>query len=200
MNRAYNQADMTLRVEQPQLKLWTREEYYRLAADGWFTGQRVQLIEGEIIQMPPQGHEHAKALFALRRFLESAFGQGYWIREEKPLNVGRRSDPEPDIAVVEGLPRDYKDHPTTALVVIEVADTSLTLDRRKAGLYASAKVDEYWIVNLQDRKLEVHRQPMRDKSAPFGYRYQVTNELLPGDKATLAIRPKAALAVKELFV
>jgi Uma2 family endonuclease len=190
---------MRLSPVQPESKRWSREEYYRLSEDGWFDGQRVQLIDGEIIQMPPQGHEHAKSLFVLRRFLQSVFVGDFWIREEKPLNVGRRSDPEPDLAVVEGLPPMYNDHPTTALVVIEVADSSLRLDRRKAALYAKAKVDEYWIVNLPDRKLEVYREVVRDKTATYGYRYRMADELLPGDKAALALRPKTGLAVKELF-
>ena len=191
---------MTTRFAEPQTRRWSREDYYRLAEEGWFEGQRVQLIDGEIIEIPPQGHEHAKALFVLRRFLESVFPGDFWIREEKPLNVGRRSDPEPDLAAVPGLPSAYKDHPTTALIVIEVADSSLRLDRRKAGLYASAQIPEYWIVNLPERKLEVQRAPVQDPAAgSFGYRYNETLTLGVGDTVALQSRPDVTLAVESLF-
>ena len=76
-------------TQEPQVKRWTRRHYYRMAAKGWFRGKRVQLIKGEIIEMPPQGHAHAKAMFVARRLLQSAFVGEFWIREEKPLNVGR---------------------------------------------------------------------------------------------------------------
>jgi Uma2 family endonuclease len=191
---------MTVKLEEPQVKRWTRSEYYRLAAKGYFTNQRVQLIEGEIIEMPPQGHAHTKAIFAARKFLESAFVGDFWIREEKPLNVGRHSDPEPDLAVVAGLPESFDDHPTTSLAVIEIADSSLRLDRKKAGLYASAGVAEHWIVNLTDRKLETYCDPVVDSTESFGHRYRDVSELKPDDKAQLKLNPAVTLNVGELFV
>ena len=93
---------MTARIAEPQARRWTREEFYRLAEDGWFNGQRVQLLNGRIIQMPPQGHAHAKALSFINTWLNRHFADRYWIRIQMPLSVAPDSDPEPDAAVIEG--------------------------------------------------------------------------------------------------
>jgi Uma2 family endonuclease len=166
-------------LAEPATRQWTREEYYRLAEEGWFEGQRVQLIDGEIIQMPPQGHIHFLVLDRSGKFLLKAFGNAHWIRAQAPLNIGD-SDPEPDLAVCEHPMEDYTDHPTTALLVVEVSDATLRLDRRKAGLYASAKIPEYWIIDLQHHCVEVHRRPVADLSAEFGWRY-VDRVVVEGD-------------------
>jgi Uma2 family endonuclease len=185
---------MTVRTAEPQTKRWTRQEYYRLAEEGYFQGKRVQLLEGEIIEMAPQGHAHAKAVSITSRLLQEAFGPDCWVREEKPLNVGRRSDPEPDVAVVAGGPDDFSDHPTTAFLVVEISDTSLALDRRKVALYAAAGVEEYWIVDLTDRRLEVYRSPERAAREYAEKRVLSENESV----APLA-RPQAVIKVNELL-
>jgi Uma2 family endonuclease len=185
---------MMLQLGEPQLKRWTREEYYRLADDGWFDGQNVQLIEGEIIEMPPQKHPHSFAVSIAAKFLRLAFGEGYWVREEKPLHVARDSEPEPDVAVVVGDERDFTDHPTSAVMVVEVSESSLPLDRRKAKLYAAAKVEEYWIVNLNERRLEVFRRPI-----PQEGRYAETIVLSSSDAASPQTRPNVKLTVSDLF-
>jgi Uma2 family endonuclease len=191
---------MITQTPEPRTLQWTREEYYRLAAEGHFQGKRVQLIDGEIIEMAPQGHQHTKTIWKLRRFLESIFNPDqFWVREEKPLNIGRRSDPEPDLAVVEGTPESFTDHPSTALFVAEMADSSLGLDHKKAFLYASALLPEYWLVDLLHAKLLIHRQPIADPSASFGHRYADVTEHAPGDVASLLVRSQAKLEVAELF-
>ncbi len=165
---------MTTTTLEPQARTWTRREYYQLAEQGWFTGQRVQLIHGEIIQMPQQRHDHAAAICKAERILQDRFEPSHHVRNQAPLNVGADSDPEPDVAVVAGTIEDYSDHPTTAILVVEVSDSSLRLDRRKAALYAWAGVGEYWIINLPDQCLEVYRNPI------------AANE--PGGEATYADR------------
>lgn len=187
---------MTLQVAEPQTKRWTREQFYRLSDEGWFSGQRVQLIEGRIIQMPPQGHAHVLAVVRTRKALERVFGQGFWIREEKPLNVGAQSDPEPDLAVAQGLPEEFTDHPATAVLVVEVSDSSLALDRKKADLYASAMVQQYWIVNLPERRLEVHRGPLADASSEFGHRYAIHEVIMPGQNVMIG---QGAIALNDLL-
>ncbi len=94
-----------------------RDEYYRLADEGWFTGQHVQLIHGEIVQMAPQGHQHIKAILRVSQFLQSAFGDKHWIRTQAPLNLANDSDPEPDVAVTADPAEKYHDHPTTVALV-----------------------------------------------------------------------------------
>jgi Uma2 family endonuclease len=88
-----------------------------------------------------------------------------------PLDALEDSDPEPDAAVVSGPVEQYHDHPHSALLVVEVADTSMRLDRRKASIYAAAKVQEYWIVNLNARCIEIYRKPVADSSTPLGFVY-----------------------------
>ena len=144
---------------EPRTRRWTREEYYRLAEEGWFEGQRVQLIHGEIIQMPPRGHAHAKALMVISRWLYDSLDKGHVVRIQMPLNAEADSDPEPDAAVASGPLESYRDHPTSALFVVEVADSSLKLDREKEEVYAGSGVGEYWIVNVDARQVEVYRDP-----------------------------------------
>jgi Uma2 family endonuclease len=132
---------------------WTREEYERLVEQGFFhPEERLELVEGVIYEMTPQSSFHATGVRAVHLALESVFAQGYDVRPQLPLAVGDDSEPEPDIAVVQGAWQDYShSHPFTAVLVVEVADSSLLHDRkRKTRLYAQAGIPEYWIDNLVD--------------------------------------------------
>jgi Uma2 family endonuclease len=142
-------------------KRWTRAEYDSLVANGAFPpGSRVQLLDGEILETTPQSPEHAMAVQAVQETLRSVFGDAYTIRVHMPLGVGDVSEPEPDVAVVRGHFREYRQHPESAVLMVEVADSSLEFDRSgKAVRYASGEISEYWIVNLVDRRLEVFRDP-----------------------------------------
>jgi Uma2 family endonuclease len=157
-------------IAEPKPLRWTRDEYYRLAETGVLRDRRVQLIEGEIIEMAPQRNEHAVAIELSHDALRTAFPTGYRIRIQSPLALSATSEPEPDLAVVQGQPRQSTGHPQTAVLVLEVADTTLRLDRiRKAPLYAEAGVMDYWILNLVDRCLEVRRKPTRDATGAWSY-------------------------------
>src|SRR5437016_5259016 len=105
----------------PQRRRFTREEYYQMDRDGFFLNQRAERIEGEIIVMSPQDFGHAFSASAGFSTIEHAFGEGFWARSQLPLELGLHSDPEPDISVVAGRMTDYKAHPTTALLVVEVS-------------------------------------------------------------------------------
>ena len=144
----------------PQVKHWTRDDFYRMAEAGLFVDQRVELIEGEILTMSPMNPAHAASLQLVAKALEQAFGVEHCVRVQLPLHVDDCSEPEPDLAVVPGTPRDYRSHPRGALLVVEISDTTLGFDRsRKRELYARASIQEYWIVNLLDCRVEVHRFP-----------------------------------------
>ena len=174
---------------------WSREAYDRAVDAGVFGPEdRIELIDGEIVGMTPQGSRHAAAVIMVAKVVERAFGGGCHVRPQTPLAIGPGSEPEPDIAVVEGAPGDYVDaHPTTALLVVEVSDDSLPRDRTvKQRLYASHGIAEYWIVALPDGRLEVHRDP-----APQGYRRVTVHR--PGDTVTPLNRPAAAIAVDDLL-
>jgi Uma2 family endonuclease len=144
---------------------WTRREYERLAARGFFPpGKRVELIEGVIYDMSPQNSLHATAVRLANEALRVAFPPtaGFEIRSQLPLALSEDSEPEPDLAVVHGSIRDFRDdHPTTALLVVEVADSSLLHDRkRKLPLYARSGIPEAWLLNLVRRELEIYRDPV----------------------------------------
>lgn len=185
---------------EPHRRRWDRGEYERLAALGFFRGRRVELIQGEIIQMPPMRNDHAVALGLAEERLRAVFAAGYWVRPQMPLHLGRRSAPEPDLAVVPGSPRDYADHPTDAVLVVEVSDTTLAYDRgRKAVLYAAAAIPEYWIVNLVDRTLVVHRQPRRNAARPRRSSYRVVANHGADEVIAPLARPDAAITVADLL-
>lgn len=159
--------------------------------------EHVQLIEGEILQMTPQYPPHAVTIQRLTRMLTRALAPHAGLRVQLPLALSDDSEPEPDIAVVTGDERDWvATHPTTALLVVQVADSSLAFDRRKARIYAAAGVPEYWIVNLIDRVVEVYRGPV---GAGSDARY--TDIRAAGADATISpiARPTTQLAVADLL-
>ena len=179
-------------IVEPKPLLWTRDEYYRLAATDVLRDRRVQLIEGEIIEMAPQRNEHAVAIELSHDVVRAAFPAGYRIRIQSPLALSPLSEPEPDLAVVQGSPRQSTTHPTTAALVLEIADSTLRLDRtRKGRIYAEAGVSDYWILNLPERCLEVRRNPTRDASGQWAY----------GDLQTIALdRAIAPLAAPHVQI
>jgi Uma2 family endonuclease len=188
-------------ITEPKPHRWTREEYYKMGEQGFFEGQRVELIEGEVIEMSPVYAPHATSVTGSAEVLREVFGKGWVIREEKPLGLGINSDPEPDVAVVAGKLGDFKDaHPATAALVIEVADSSLSYDRTyKASLYAKAGITDYWIVNLQERQIEVHRRPIVDANARFGFSYADKMIFKEDDPVKPLAKPKASIAVADLL-
>jgi len=151
-----------MRNAPPAPHRWTRKRYEACIAAGIFRpNDRVQLIEGELIEMAPQRSPHYAAIAAAEERLRRIFPSGVALRIQAPLALGDDSEPEPDIAVVQGHWRDFIDkHPFTALFVVEVADSTLEFDRKRKGpLYARYGIPEYWIVNLVDRQVEVFRDP-----------------------------------------
>ncbi|MGH7214554.1 MAG: Uma2 family endonuclease [Tepidisphaeraceae bacterium] len=185
---------------EPRLRRWTRAEYYDMFDRGMFEGQRVQLIEGEIIEMPAQGNLHVATISKSDEALRPVLPPNTWIRYQAPLDATVDSDPEPDLAVVSGSPDECtSEHPKTALLAIEVSDTTLALDRRKTTIYAAARVQDYWIINLQDGVLEVHRNPTRAPSASSGYRYAEVRVLSLGESVAPLMNPQKCIAVSDLF-
>ena len=186
----------------PSPRRWTRKEYYRMAEVGIFTpDERIELIEGEIIQMPPQNPSHSTSIRTVQEALRTTFGSGFDVRPQLPLSLGLASDPEPDIAVVRGSFRDYHiAHPSTALLVVEVSDTTLTFDRcEKAGLYARAGIQEYWIVNLPEQLIEVHRDARPNLDMPSGYGYAQITRHGAGDMVSPLAAPNATIPITELL-
>ncbi|HVT19458.1 MAG TPA: Uma2 family endonuclease [Thermoanaerobaculia bacterium] len=141
---------------------WTREQYERLAEAGLLRPeQRVELVDGVIYDMTPQSSLHATAVSLAENALQKLFPEGFDIRVQMPLVLAADSEPEPDLAVVPGTPRDYRDaHPSYAVLIVEVAGASLAHDRRrKAPLYARAGIPELWILDFTSSVLTVYREP-----------------------------------------
>jgi Uma2 family endonuclease len=181
---------------------WTRKEYDRLVECGILhEDERVELIGGRLVVAEPKGSPHATAVTLTREALRVAFGSGFTVREQNPLALDEESEPEPDVVVVPGHPRDYRaEHPSRPVLVVEVAESSLVFDRRhKGSLYARAGVTDYWIVNLVERVLEVYRRPAPDPSADFGWRYLDVERFGAGATVAPLGRPEALVAVADLL-
>jgi Uma2 family endonuclease len=174
---------------------WTRKEYERAAYAGAFGDRRVELIDGVVYDMAPQDSPHTTGVQKARRALDAAFpASRYDIRTQMPLALSRVSMPEPDLAVVPGEPDDYlKAHPKTALLVLEVADTSQYHDRvRKVEIYARAGLQDYWISNLAKDIVEVYREPVRGD-----YRTRLTFHR--GERIAPLSCPEVEIAVDDLL-
>jgi Uma2 family endonuclease len=180
----------------------TRLEYERLIELEFFgPEERVELIDGIMILREPQYSPHAVATQLVMRALERAFGSGWNVRPQLPIALDDMSEPEPDAAVVPGDPRDYRDaHPARPVLIVEVALSRLTFDRRrKASLYARAGIADSWVVSLVDRVLEVHREPIADPRARYGFRYRSAARLEPPATVAPLAAPSAAVSVADLL-
>ena len=162
---------------EPTIHKWTKQEYYKMVEMGLFTGKHVELMEGQIIEMSPMGSLHRTAITLAAEILRNIFIGRYFISTQCPMDLGESSDPEPDIAVIRGEIRDYThSHPTSAVLIVEIADSSLEYDRNKKGsLYARAGIEDYWIINLNSSRLEVYRNPIVDPEKFYGYGYSSIN-------------------------
>jgi len=170
----------------------TADEAIRMAEVGILRDDEpLELVDGVLVEMSPQGPLHSEAVAMLAERLRGAYAGTARIREEKPLDCGIHDLPEPDIAVVLGPAGAFAArHPSgkECLLVIEVAMSSQEHDRAKASVYAAAGVPVYWLVDLAARVLEVRNDP--------GYRSCAT--LSAGDEVELP-RLGMTLAVSELF-
>ena len=146
-------------IPSDQIRPLKRLEFDRLTKMGAFTNERVELVEGILVRVSPHGADHAYVLRRLPWLLKQAVGTSAEVQVQCPLVVADDGELEPDVAVVPA--GDYlDDHPDRALLVIEVADSTLRKDRIVQGrLYARAGVPEYWIVDVAGRAIEVHRDP-----------------------------------------
>ena len=149
---------------------FTVEEFHKLGEAGILhEDSRVELIEGELIQMSPIGTPHASAVDTLAEQLIAKLAGRAIVRVQNPVALGDNSEPEPDIVIAKSQPDRYrKSHPRPAeiLLIIEVADTTLEYDRKvKLPLYAEHGIAEAWLVDLTQKQLEIHQQP-----SPDGYR------------------------------
>ena len=180
---------------------WKRIEYEQLIDRGIFQpGERLELIGGQLLVREPQGGAHALGIELVAEALREAFGVAARVRVQLPIALDEESEPEPDVSVVSGPLADADPAlPSGALLIVEVSDSSLTLDRtEKASLYARAGITDYWILNLAERVLEVHREPAAGSTAPYGWRYRLIHRLAAGDVVSPLAAPRSRISVARL--
>lgn len=186
----------------PRRKRWSRDEYYRLGELGLLPEQpRVERINGEILEMSPQHGPHATGVSLVEQALRARLPAGHYLRIQAPLAIGEESDPEPDIALVPGAPRDYaQEHPRAALLVAEVSGSWLEYDQTtKASVYAGAGIPEYWVLDLVHGRLEIRRDPAPLPGAPPGAGYRTMTLYLPGDTAAPLFAADSPIPVSDLL-
>ena len=177
-------------------RTFTVEEYHRMGEAGVFgPNERVELIQGVIREMSPKGRRHVQAVTLANNLLTPALKGRAIVQIQDPVALKHStSEPEPDVCVLSSTdPRDAGSENLESLLVIEVADTSLRFDRQdKAATYADAGITDYWIVNLVDEVLEIHRDP-KDGT------YHERIVLKPADTVSPLAFPDLEIAVSDLL-
>ncbi len=181
---------------------WTRLEYDRLVeAEILGPADRIELLGGEMVVKEPQYSSHATAIRLVARALRRVFGEGWDVGVQLPVALDMESEPEPDVSVVEGDPRDYREaHPERPVLIVEVSLSRVAFDREhKGSLYARAGISDYWIVNIPERRVEIYREPVPDAGALFGWRYGRAISLGPDQAVSPLAAPEARIAVADLL-
>ena len=178
-------------------KLFTREEYHRMGEVGILKPtDRVELIRGEIVEMSPIGRRHHAFVTNLTQILVTRLAGRAIVSVQNPVVLADDTEPEPDLGVYRRRPVPYKErepHADDALLLIEVAETSLAYDRStKLRLYAEAGVPEYWVVDCVAESIEVHR-------TPHAARYSDVAHATGADSLALQAFPDVTLTVSEVF-
>lgn len=141
---------------------WTHQKYHQAIAQGIFQDESVELLRGDLIVMTPEGEAHAYYNTEVADYLRTKFRGKATIRDAKPITLPNNSEPEPDIAIVQPLGKEYLQHhpyPENIFLIIEISQTTLSKDlNEKQNIYSESGILEYWIVDLQNSKLKVFRE------------------------------------------
>jgi Uma2 family endonuclease len=183
------------------LRHWKRAEYDRLVELGVFEGEHIELLGGQLIVAEPQGSYHASQIGVVGDVIRAALPPGWSVRIQSPIALDDDSEPEPDVAVVAGTHKDYaEEHPSRPALLIEVAQSRLSFDQTyKASLYSRGGVADYWVVNLVDHVVEIHRDPVADANAAYGWRYRSVQIFRRSDIVTPLAFPAVRIRVAELL-
>jgi Uma2 family endonuclease len=176
---------------------FTVAEFERMGEAGIFAKDaRLELIEGEIVEMSPIGSRHAACVKFLSRYLNRAIGDEALVSTQDPIQLDDYSEPQPDVALLR-LRDDFYRHahptPDDVLLIIEVADTTLDYDRLvKVPLYARAGIREVWIVNLPAEQIEIYAEPAGDA-------YQIIKQLKRGEEARAHSIPRLVVSADNVL-
>jgi len=164
----------------PDLPIWQMsvEQYHAMIQAGILTeDDRLELLDGWLVPKMSKNPRHVLVLELLAQQLQALLPAGWYLRRQEPITLPE-SEPEPDLCVVRGTPRTYLDHhpePQDVGLVVEVADTTLAVDRgRKLSIYARAQLPEYWIINLARSCMDVYRHPIISADGTGHYSVMVT--------------------------
>jgi len=181
---------------------WTRRQYARLIDHGVLDeDDPIELLDGLLLVKEPQSSLHRTAVLLVAKALERAFGDGWFVQTQSPIGLDARSEPEPDVGVVRGSLRDYvAAHPTHPALVVEVAVSGLAVARgRKARAYARGGIADYWIVNLIERMVEIHREPARPGPARRRWGYAAIERFGAEAMVTPLAAPAARIRIADLL-
>lgn len=183
----------------PRPTVWTVQRFHDVREAGTWDGRRAILIRGTVWELGPMNPPHAVAVTLATEALRAAFAPAFHPRIQLPLVLSLDTDPFPDVAMVKGSARDYlASHPTTATLVLEVADSSLDLETTvKAELYATAGIPDYWVLDLDGRRLLVFRDPA--PLPPGGAAYRTKHVFGPADSVAPLHAPSNPIRVGDLL-
>ena len=176
------------------LAKWSIADYHKMIAAGILGDRNIQLIDGELVEMSPEGVIHAAQVGSVADYLRQILLGKAWIREAHPITIDN-SEPEPDLAIVK-LPKSkyFQNHPTFQDIfwLIEISDTTLTYDLyRKKEIYAAANIAEYWVLDIKNKKMTVFTQPTNNN-------YLVQGEFTEGTIQPISF-PNISISVNKLF-
>lgn len=179
---------------------WTVSQFHKFGDAGLFRGRRVKLIRGTLLEQGMMNPPHAMAGELTEEALRVVFGAGWRVRVDKPLVFGLDTDPMPDIAIVRGQARGNTDHPTSAELVVEISDTTLDADiTEMAELYATAGIADYWVLDVDGRRLLVFRDPVPLPQGLGATAYRTHITLTDADGISPLAAPAATVRVADLL-
>jgi Uma2 family endonuclease len=189
-------------LDEARARPWTRDEFVRLIELGFFRSQRVELIDGDIFEIPAPSKRRLAAICIVQHLLETALCGKMPIRALGTIDLGLRSAPDADLALFANDDELYASGlPPIPELVIQVSDSTLAHDRGpKADLFARARIPEYWIVNLKERRVEVYRQPRHADDHSPSMHYSHMQVFLGDEQVAPLAAPKARIAVSDLLL
>jgi Uma2 family endonuclease len=179
-------------------KLWTKREYMEKVERGFLSKQRVFLYRGELIEMPGMGALHWQGIKKLKTWLVKNFEPEFETNIQAPFEAFDETMPEPDGAVYTIEQEARRPCPDSAVLIIELSDSSVELDRELAFEYAASNVLEYWMVNLRDRQIEVFRDSVADLKSITGFRYASHRVVPESEIISPLCKPEAKLKFSNL--
>ena len=158
------------------------------------------LFRGELIEMASMKNPHAMSITKGTKVLFAAFDPKVFdIRVQTPFDVPGESMPEPDLLVCSIEDGKRQPHPARRILAVEISESSIDHDRDKALEYAAAQINEYWIIDLNDRCIEVYRNPVPDRTAPLGFRYPPPTVVRENETISPLAMPATSVKVIDLL-